>query len=141
MDQEWDPNRGNLNLELVAQYELAQRLQRSAEEGKAAAQGQGRISWQRGADTKGGGCRQGVSVECQTWTEAKLITRGELEVPRLRSRQSGTQGETVDEVQIMATAVETVGKRRRGEGLEETETRTAKAGTTASRPTPGQGAQ
>ena len=37
--QEWLPDRGSLNLEMAAQYEQAQRLQRLEEEGKAAAQG------------------------------------------------------------------------------------------------------
>ena len=30
-------------------------------------------------------------MECQAWVEAKLIARGELEVPLLRSQQRGAQ--------------------------------------------------
>ena len=63
---------------MAAQYEQARRLQRLEEEGKAVAQGQGRSSRQRGADTREVGCREGIGMECQAWREATLIARGEL---------------------------------------------------------------
>ena len=44
-------------------------------------------------------------MECQAWKETTLIARGELVVPRLRSRQRATQEQTAEEVQIMAMAV------------------------------------
>ena len=138
VDQEWDSNRGNLNLELAAQYEQARRLQRMEEEGKSAAQGQRRSGRQRGEDMREVGCRDGTSVECQAWREATLIAQGELVVPRLRSRQRGIQGHAGEEVQIVATVVETEGKRRRTAGLEEKEMKTATARWTVSRGTPGQ---
>ena len=61
--QEWHPDRGNLNLEMTVQYEQALRLQRLEEEGKAAAQGQGRSSQhvdkQQGEDMTEVGCKGG----------------------------------------------------------------------------------
>ena len=63
--QEWHPDRGSLNLELAAQYELAQERERLKEEREAAARGQGRSCRQRGADTEVVGCREEISVECQ----------------------------------------------------------------------------
>ena len=65
VEQEWHPDRGNLNLELAAQYELAQERERLKEEREAAARGQGRSCRQRGADTEVVGCREEISVECQ----------------------------------------------------------------------------
>ena len=56
-------------------------------------------------DTEEVGCSEGVSVECQAWREATLIARGEMVVPHLRSRKEGTQEQTWEEVQVMATVV------------------------------------
>ena len=47
----------------------------------------------------------GVSVEGQAWKETTLIARGEMVVPRLRSWQRAKQGQTEEEVQIIATVV------------------------------------
>ena len=160
VDQEWHPDRGNLNVEMalimagqpelaqrlqglvVEEHELAQRLQRLEEEDEpAAARGQGWSGRQRGGDSQGVGSGERVSVECQAWVEAKLTARGELEVPHLCSQQSGAQEWTGEEVQIVASVVKVEGKQRRQDGLEKAKTRPAKAQRTASRGTPGQRAQ
>ena len=44
-------------------------------------------------------------MECHAWREGTLIAQGELVVHRLQSRQRGTQGQTGEEVQIVATVV------------------------------------
>ena len=54
-------------------------------------------------------------MECQAWAEAKLIAKGELEVPCLCSQQRGAQAG--EEVQVMATVVKAAGKRGRKDGL------------------------
>ena len=99
-EREWHPSRGNLNTELAVQYELAQEQQRLEEEMEAAARGLRRCSRQRGPDTEQVGCSEGVSVdvECKACGEAALIARGEMVVPRLRSRQRATQEQTAAEV-------------------------------------------
>ena len=79
--------------------------QREDEERETAAQGLRQSSRQRGADTEEGGSSGGVSVECQAWKETTLMARGEMVVPRLRSRQRATQEQTSEEVQLMATVV------------------------------------
>ena len=128
---EWHPSRSSLNTELAAQYELAQEQQRLEEEMEAAARGQRRSCWQRGADTEEVGCSEGVRVECQAWRETTLIARGEMVVPRLRSRQRGAQEKTAEEVQIMATVVGaeegccTPGQKAREKGRHRTRGRSA----------------
>ena len=129
--QEWHPDRGNLNLELAAQYKMAQEQKKLEEAIEAAAQGRGRSCWQRGADTEEVGCSEGVRVECQAWRETTLIARGEMVVPRLRSRQRGAQEKTAEEVQIMATVVGaeegccTPGQKAREKGRHRTRGRSA----------------
>ena len=60
------------------------------EQREAAAQGLRRSSRQKGSATEERSCSGGVNVECQAWKETTLIARGEMVVPRLRSRQRAT---------------------------------------------------
>ena len=46
-----------------------------------------------------------ISEECQAWQEARLVSTGEVEVPRLPTGCREEQVQQEDEVKVVATAV------------------------------------